>query len=83
MEAVVTKSAEALGRSGIPQKKTKYRVLKHDAFNAIAHETKAQKDESICKLDWRRRRYPLIYSIGVSFVPMANQLVATGYWPPV
>ena len=78
MQSVVKKGAEALGGSRKPQK-TKYQVGKHDAFHPIAHETKAHKDESICKLDQHRRRYPFNYSLGVSFVPTADQLVAADY----
>ena len=42
MQSVVTKSAEALGKSGKPTP-PKYRVEKHDAFNPIAHETHETK----------------------------------------
>ena len=84
MQSVVTKSAEALGKSGKPTP-PKYRVEKHDAFNPIAHETHETKAHT------RRTNFqtgltsPPVStqlrtdSIGVSSVPTTNQLVPTGY----
>ena len=42
MQSVVTKSAEALAKSGT-QTPPKYRVGKHDDFHPIAHETHETK----------------------------------------
>ena len=41
---IVTKSAEALGKSGKPFKKTKYQVGKHDAFHFPSYRTRDEKD---------------------------------------